>query len=338
MAKDTKRTPWLEKTDKIIPRWVKSKGTEFELEYRKRWVLTYWRDIVGDVIARHVELMGIRKKTLLYYSSSSAWNNEMRLLMPQIVDKMNRFAGCEIIRDVKLTRRWEKPEAGDVLSFRAWLRQEESKIPDFRKERERTLLTSDEEAGAKELVSASEDSDLGNLLGQIYRKNIQLRKVKSQHGWVPCSDCGTLTEPVAKPPLCPACRSKRAADIRAAIRQVLTDMPWARPPEVAEYVPGATPKLVSEQRALLVQKLAAEVDINDKTSLKAMQLVMLYRVLPPDQLTEDAIDRALYALRFDLHRPKNYVASKRYNVIKLGKEGETARNTLSPRAKLFPKN
>ena len=338
MAKDTKRTPWLEKTDKIIPRWVKSKGTEFELEYRKRWVLTYWRDIVGDVIARHVELMGIRKKTLLYYSSSSAWNNEMRLLMPQIVDKMNRFAGCEIIRDVKLTRRWEKPEAGDVLSFRAWLRQEESKIPDFRKERERTLLTSDEEAGAKELVSASEDSDLGNLLGQIYRKNIQLRKVKSQHGWVPCSDCGTLTEPVAKPPLCPACRSKRAADIRAAIRQVLTDMPWARPPEVAEYVPGATPKLVSEQRALLVQKLAAEVDVNDKTSLKAMQLVMLYRVLPPDQLTEDAIDRALYALRFDLHRPKNYVAPKRYNVIKLGKEGETARNTLSPRAKLFPKN
>ena len=338
MAKDTKRTPWLEKIDKIIPRWVKSKGTEFELEYRKRWVLTYWRDIVGDVIARHVELMGIRKKTLLYYSSSSAWNNEMRLLMPQIVDKMNRFAGCEIIRDVRLTRRWEKPEAGDVLSFRAWLRQEESKIPDFRKERERTLLTSDEEAGAKELVSASEDSDLGNLLGQIYRKNIQLRKVKIQHGWVPCSDCGALTEPVAKPPRCPACRSKRAADIRAAIRQVLTDMPWARPPEVAEYVPGATPKLVSEQRALLVQKLAAEVDINDNTSLKAMQLVMLYRVLPPDQLTEDAIDRALYALRFDLHRPKNYVAPKRYNVIKRGKEGETARNTLSPGAKIFPKN
>lgn len=338
MAKDTKRTPWLEKIDKIIPRWVKSKGTEFELEYRKRWVLTYWRDIVGDVIARHVELMGIRKKTLLYYSSSSAWNNEMRLLMPQIVDKMNCFAGCEIIRDVRLTRRWEKPEAGDVLSFRAWLRQEESKIPDFRKERERTLLTSDEEAGAKELVSASEDSDLGNLLGQIYRKNIQLRKVKIQHGWVPCSECGALTEPVAKPPRCPACRSKRAADIRAAIRQVLTDMPWARPPEVAEYVPGATPKLVSEQRALLVQKLAAEVDVNDKTSLKAMQLVMLYRVLPPDQLTEDAIDRALYALRFDLHRPKNYVAPKRYNVIKRGKEGETARNTLSPGAKIFPKN
>ena len=335
MAKDTKRTPWLEKIDKIIPRWVKSKGPEFELEYRKRWVLTYWRDIVGDVIARNVELMGIRKKTLLYYSASPAWNNEMRLLMPQIVDKMNRFAGCEIIREVKLTNRWEKPEAGDVLAFRAWLRQEESKTPDFRKERERTLLTAEEEDGAEALASSSEDDELGHLLGQIYRKNLQLRKVKSQHGWVPCSDCGTLTEPGAEPLLCPACRSRRAAELRTAIRQVLTDMPWARPSEVAAYVPGATPKLVSEQRALLVQKLAAEVDVNDKTSLKAMQLVMLYRVLPPDQLTEDAVDRALYALRFDLHRPKDYVAPKRYSVIKRGREGKAARNTLSPGAKLF---
>ena len=330
--KDTRRTPWLEKAEKIIPRWVKSKGTEFELEYRKRWVLTYWRDIVGEAIAQHVELMGIRKKTLLHYSSSPAWNNEMRLLMPQIVDKMNRFAGCEIIREVRLTRRWEKPEAGDVLAFRAWLRQEESKTPDFRKERERTLLTSEEEAGAKALVATSEDEELGKLLGRIYRKNLQLRKVKTRHGWVPCSDCGTLTEPGAATPLCPACRSRRAEALRAAIRQVLTDMPWARPPEVAEYVPGATPKLVAEQRAMMVQKLASEVDVNDKTSLKAMQLVMLFRVLPPEQLTEDAVDRALYALRFSLHRPKDYVVPKRYSVIKRGKEGEAARKNLSPGA------
>ena len=335
MAKDTKRTPWLEKIDKIIPRWVKSKGPEFELEYRKRWVLTYWRDIVGDVIARNVELMGIRKKTLLYYSASPAWNNEMRLLMPQIVDKMNRFAGCEIIREVRQSPRWEKPEAGDVLAFRAWLRQEEGKMPDFRKERERALLTTEEEDGAKSLAASSEDDELGSLLGQIYRKNLQLRKVKSNHGWVPCSDCGTLTEPGTAQPLCPACRSKRATDMRAAIRQVLTDMPWARPPEVAEYVPGATPKLVAEQRAMLVQKLAAEVDVNDKTSLKAMQLVMLYRVLPPEQLTVDVVDRALYALRFDLHRPKDYVAPKRYSVIKRGKEGKAARNTLPPGTKHF---
>jgi hypothetical protein len=76
---------------------------------------------------------------------------------------------------------------------------------------------------------------------------------------------------------------------------------------------------------MLVQRLAAEVDVDDKTSLKAMQLVMLYRVLPPEQLTVDAVDRALYALRFDLHRPKDYVAPKRYSAIKRGKAGEAAR-------------
>lgn len=329
MENDTRRTPWLEKPDKIIPRWVKSKGPEFEMEYRRRWVLTYWRDIVGEYIARNVELMGIRKKTLLYYSSSSAWNNEMRLLMPQIVDKMNRFAGCEIIREVRLTRRWEKPEAGDVLAFRAWLRQEEAKVPDFRKERERTLLTAEEEAGADALVAAAEDNELGALLGRIYRKNLQLNKVKSSHGWVPCVDCGTLTEPRTKgDALCPACRSKRAEKLREDIRKVLTDMPWARPPQVAEFVPEATPKLVAEQRAVMVQNLAAQVDVNDRKSLKAMQLVMLFRVLPPDQLTEDNVERAMYDLRFSLNRPKDYVAPKRYSRIKLGREGKKAQNTF----------
>jgi len=33
----------------------------------------------------------------------------------------------------------------------------------------------------------------------------------------------------------------------------------------------------------------------------------------------------LYALRFDLHRPKDYVAPKRYSAIKRGKAGEAAR-------------
>ncbi|MBQ7499058.1 MAG: DUF721 domain-containing protein [Selenomonas sp.] len=318
---DTRRTPWLEKPDSIIPRWVKSKGQVFEMEYRRRWVLAYWRDIVGDTISRNVELMGIRKKTLLYYCSSPAWNNEMRLLMPQIVDKMNRFAGCEVIREVRATTRWEKPEAGDVLSFRAWLRQEEEKIPDFRKEREKTLLSREEEQGAKELETSSEDSELGNLLGRIYRKNLQLRKVQANHGWLPCADCGSLTEPQkGGETVCPACRSRRAEKRREAIRQVLRDMPWARTKEVAEFVPEVTPKEVSEQRAMMVQQLAAEVDVEDRKSLKAMQLVMLFKVLPPEQLTEDNVERAMYALRFSLNRPKDYVMPKRYSKIKLGKE------------------
>ena len=105
-------------------------------------------------------------------------------------------------------------------------------------------------------------------------------------------------------------------------------MPWARPPEVAEYVPGATPKLVAEQRAMMVQQLAAEVDVNDRTSLKAMQLVMLFRVLPPDQLTEDNVERAMYDLRFSLHRPKDYVPPKRYSKIKLGREGKAAQRAF----------
>ena len=341
--KFTRRTPGLEAPRTIIPRWVKGKGPEFEMEYRRRWVLTYWRDIVGDYIARNVELMGIRNKTLLYYSGSSAWNNEMRLLMPQIVDKMNRFAGCEIIREVRLTRRWEKPEAGDVLAFRAWLRQEENKVPDFRKERRRASLSPAEDESVKALAGKAQDEELGGLLGTIYRKHLQLKKVQKKHGWLPCADCGALTEPTPKvlkgeaEAVCPHCRARRAEAQRAAIRKVLTDIPWARPPQVAEFVPGATPKLVAEQRAMLVQKLASQVEFGDKKSLKALQLVMLFRVLPPEQLTEDVVERTLYHLRYVLCKPKDYKAPKRYSVIKTGKEGAKARETLAQGAKDFLK-
>jgi hypothetical protein len=96
-------------------------------------------------------------------------------------------------------------------------------------------------------------------------------------------------------------------------------MPWARYPEVKKYVPEATTKMVNEQRSIMVQKLAADTDVNDKTSIKAKTLVMLYRCLPPEQLNEDNITRALYALRFDMHRPKDYKTPKRYDVIKLGR-------------------
>ena len=326
--KYTRRTPGLETPKTIIPRWVKSKGPEFEREFWKRMALSYWPEIVGKDMARKVKPMAIRKKVLLYHSFESTWNLQTRLLGDKVINEMNKYVGFELINEVRSTRLWEKPEAGDVLSFRAWLRQEEAKIPDFSKERMKTGLNSEEEAGAKALAASSEDDELGELIGRIYRKNIQLNKVKSRHGWVSCTDCGSLTEPGAEVPLCYAYRSRREEAQREAIRKVLADMPWARPPEVAEYVPGATPKLVAEQRAMMVQQLAAEVDVNDRTSLKAMQLVMLFRVLPPDQLTEDNVERAMYDLRFSLHRPKDYVPPKRYSKIKLGREGKAAQRAF----------
>ena len=49
----------------------------------------------------------------------------------------------------------------------------------------------------------------------------------------------------------------------------------------------------------------------------AKTLVMLYRCLPPDKLTEDAIRRALYELRFNMYWPPDYKMPKRYEAIPL---------------------
>ena len=170
---------------------------------------------------------------------------------------------------------------------------------------------------AEALGAASEDEDIGKAISNLYRKHLQLQKLKISRQYQKCPQCGRLMSPQES--LCSECRHIQRDKLTAAVRQVLRDMPWARYPDVRQYVPECTPKMVNEQRSIMVQKLAADTDVNDRTSMKAKTLVMLYRCLPPEQLTEDNIARALYALRFDMHRPKDYKTPKRYEVIKLGR-------------------
>ena len=163
----------------------------------------------------------------------------------------------------------------------------------------------------------AEDEEIGKAVSNLYRKHLQLQKLKISKQYQKCPQCGRLMAPEES--LCDECRRIKRDKITAAVRQVLRDMPWARYPDVKQYVPECTPKIVNEQRSIMVQQLAADTDVNDKTSMKAKTLVMLYRCLPPEQLNEDNITRALYALRFDMHRPKDYKTPKRYDVIKLGR-------------------
>ena len=97
-------------------------------------------------------------------------------------------------------------------------------------------------------------------------------------------------------------------------RQFLKDMPWARYGDVHAYIPCSAP-MVNLQRVRLVQTLAKRVEVGDTTSLDAKTLVMLYRCVPPEQLTEDLIVRTLYRLRNDLRKPRDFKPRKRYEAI-----------------------
>ena len=310
-----KRTPGLEPVTSVIPRWVHGKGRAFEKKFFAHWVLWHWEDIVGSYNARQAEPQGIRNEVLYLYCWNSVLRNELQMMQARIVDQVNQYAACPLIRGIAFSRRWEQPESDGIGEIRIAHQQEEY---DWGRQRKRIALSEKEQREAASLGGSVEDTDIREKARILYARQLQMNRLRKERKWHPCADCGRLCPPEES--CCTVCRSRRQEERAAAVRQVLRDIPWARCGEVREYVPDCTPKLLNEQRAAMVQQLASEVDVRDTSSLKARNLVMLYRCLPPEQLTEEEMARTLYRLRFNLHRPKDYKAPKRYSVIPLGKK------------------
>jgi len=309
-----RRTPGLERPDTIIKKTIHNMGKPAELKYYMHWVLWHWPDIVGEFIARNTEVQGIRKDVLYLYSDNAALRNELQMMMPQIVQQVNNFAGQKMITKVVFGKRWDKADTEGLEEIRLAQQEKEENLG---AQRRKVPLSPVEMQQAEQLAAQASDAEIGTAAGNVYRKYLQMQKLRQQSNWQKCPECGRLMEPESR--LCPECSRREREQVTAAVRQVLRDMPWARYKEVHEFVPLCTPKIINEQRAAMVQQLAAEVEAGDTKSMKAKTLVMLYRCLPPEQLNEDNITRTIYDLRFDLHRPRDYKAPRRYDVIKLGK-------------------
>mgnify|MGYP006987122498 FL=1 len=120
--------------------------------------------------------------------------------------------------------------------------------------------------------------------------------------------------------------------LRTEVTRLLRDVPWLRYAEAKESIPEVTPSLLASCRVSLIQSLAAKVLLTDYESLAAKTLTMLFRCLPPEQLTEDKVKRTLYYLRGSLAKPKEWQPVKRYDYIDWGKKkaGESRVPTSRP--------
>ena len=311
-----KRTPKLEPAKAVIPRWVHERDTAFEKKFFAHWVLWHWADIVGEYNARNSKPQGIRREILHLYCGNSTLRNELRMMQEQIVRKVNNCAGQKMIAGIAFGRRWEHLDTDEMEGLRI---SRVTRDKDWRRERQEIVLSAEEEEAAVSVGASAQDPDIARMARMLYRKNMQRNKLQVKtYGWHPCEECSTLVPSEQR--WCAACLRQKREQRAAAIRQVLRDIPWARCKEVQEYVPDCTPKLLNEQRAAMVQQMAARVDASDTASIKALNLVMLYRCLPPEQLTEDEIARSLHQLRFQLRRQEEHKTPARYPAVPSGKK------------------
>src|SRR5512147_470829 len=106
----------IDKLSTTLARILKARGLEGRLhEYR---IFALWDRTVGPAIARHAQPRTLRGRKLALIVDSPAWMQQLTLMKPEIIEKLNRGLGAQTIGD--LTMRLgeialsNEPEADEV--------------------------------------------------------------------------------------------------------------------------------------------------------------------------------------------------------------------------------
>lgn len=115
----------IDKLSVTLGRMLKARGLEGRLsEYR---ILGQWEKAVGAVIARHARPQTVRGRKLTLVVDSPAWMQQLSLLKPEIIGKINRGLGREAIQGItlKLGEVASSPASTEATPIRAGLDREE---------------------------------------------------------------------------------------------------------------------------------------------------------------------------------------------------------------------
>jgi predicted nucleic acid-binding Zn ribbon protein len=136
---------------------LKARGLGSRLsEYR---VFGLWEKTVGPVIARHAQPQAVRGKKLTLVVDSPAWMQQLSLLKPEIMEKVNSILGKKTINDITL-------RLGEVESQAA--PPEEPPV--------RSVLNQDERGKIEDYVRGISDPDTREAVRRVIEKDFLSRK------------------------------------------------------------------------------------------------------------------------------------------------------------------
>lgn len=281
----------LEKAELILPEMLKE--SKLGKEFKRRLVIYHWEKIVGRDIAAHARPVKVEFKSLFVKTSHPAWSEQLKYMEHDIKKKINAFAGERVIEKIVFSNLLPARE----MDEKELLRQDDEQ--DLGRELKEIVLPEEEQQQIKAACSVVTDEKLREKLEMLGINVHRMAAYKRKNKWHSCSGsgCNVLCPPEKK--YCFSCQRKAAEEKRTRINSFLMDMPWARYSDVIREV-SCTEAEYEEQRKILLQNLASKVEYGDLKSLNVKILVMLYKSLPPEQLNENVIKKAMYSLRFDV--------------------------------------
>ncbi|HIE04402.1 MAG TPA: DUF721 domain-containing protein [Candidatus Latescibacteria bacterium] len=86
----------------FIERWASSLGIERKLS--EGMAPSLWNEVVGETIAAHTSVIGIRGGVLVVRVGSASWRNELFFMKPKILEKLNARIGSDVVKDIRFVR------------------------------------------------------------------------------------------------------------------------------------------------------------------------------------------------------------------------------------------
>ena len=148
----------LDKLSSTLGRTLKALGLQGHLSgYR---IFGQWEQTVGAVIARHARPQTVRGNKLFLSVDSPAWMQQLSLLKPELIEKVNRSLGRDAIKDIAL-------KLGEIASPEA--SPKEAASP-------RMPLNAEDREKIEQYVKEIHDPDVRAAIRRVIEKDFQSKK------------------------------------------------------------------------------------------------------------------------------------------------------------------
>lgn len=193
----------LEKLGKTMNRALK--GLDLDQRLRESRAMAVWAEVVGETTAARAKPSHVNRGTMVINVTSSAWAMQLNLMKPRFLQALAVHVGPDVIRDL----RWRVGEGASDTAAEPGSTPAPLARPVPAARPAPVPLPAAELAAIEQELKAIADPRLTIRLRATLEAQAARRHRLALAGWIPCTACGVLhnpLDPAGSAVHCPPCR------------------------------------------------------------------------------------------------------------------------------------
>ncbi|OEU61388.1 MAG: hypothetical protein BA870_10510 [Desulfuromonadales bacterium C00003094] len=150
----------------VIGKLFQQRGMEDKMRRYRAWQL--WDKVVGPQIAARARPSRMRDNTLEVWVDHAVWMQQLQLMKPKILARLNAALGEDLIQDIYLRRGRPRQDNAPVAIETPTLRWQQ------------TQLSAAEEDQISRAVAPLADAELRQVMQQLFRHQAQVNKARQE--------------------------------------------------------------------------------------------------------------------------------------------------------------